>query len=350
MLAVRLAAAGRRLELADVPIPEPTGGEVLVRVAGCGVCRTDLHIVHGSQARVTPPLTLGHEISGWVSAVGPSTAGGPPLGEPVLVFGGWGCGSCVQCVAGEDQRCPDGASPGFQRDGGWAEYVLVPSARHLVPLGSLDPISSAPLADAGVTPFRAVRRAAPWLQPGARVLVIGFGALGQFAIQYLSRFPGLSVAVRDLDARKVELGRSFGAVTELNGAADVVFDFVGVDETLAEAARLVAPGGLISIVGEGGGVLPVSFEQPAVEVAVTTTAWGSLTDLREVVDLAPSLRWRVEPMPLRDAQAALERLESGDVMGRIVLVPRRHEGANDAVGSTGAVHSARRRKCRSGEH
>ena len=321
MLAVRLPAVGRPLELAEVPIPVPSGAEVLVRVAACGVCRTDLHVVRGSQPRVTPPLTLGHEIAGWVSAVGPLAADAPALDQPVQVFGGWGCGSSAQSLAGEEQRCAAGLSPGFQRDGGWAEYVLIPEARYLVPLGSLDPVTSAPLADAGVTPFRAVRRAEPWLHPGARVLVIGFGALGQFAIQYLSRLPGLTVAVRDLDPRKVDLARSFGAVPDLDGPADVVFDFVGVDETLAEAARLVAPGGLISVVGEGGGVLPFSFESPAVEASVTTTAWGSLTDLREVVSQAPSLRWTVEPMPLREAPAALDRLASGEVMGRIVLVP-----------------------------
>lgn len=320
MLAVRLAAAGRPLEIAEVPVPAATGAEVLVRVAGCGVCRTDLHILRGSQPRVTPPLTLGHEIAGWVSSIGPAAVAAPPLGSPVLVFGGWGCGSCAECGAGEEQRCPAGASPGFQRDGGWAEYVLVPDARHLVPLGDLDPVSSAPLADAGVTPFRAVRRAGPWLVPGARVLLIGFGALGQFGVQYLSRLPGLAVAVRDLDPRKVELAASLGTVPDLDGPPDVVFDFVGIDETLADAARLVAPGGLISVVGEGGGTLPFSFDSPAVEVSVTTTAWGSLADLREVVALAPSLRWNVETMPLREAAAALDRLEAGDGLGRIVLV------------------------------
>ena len=133
--------------------------------------------------------------------------------------------------------------------------------------------------------------------------------------------PRLTVTVRDLDQRKLELAGSFGAVAELDGAPDVVFDFVGTDATLAEAAGLVAPGGLISVVGEGGGILPFSFESPAVEVSVTTTAWGSRSDLREVVALAPSLRWEVETMPVRDAPEALERLERGDVLGRIVLVP-----------------------------
>ena len=325
MLAVRLPAIGAAPVLVDVPIPVPAGSEVRVRVAGCGVCRTDLHIVRGEQPRVSPPVTLGHEIAGWIDAYGPSlTAPTLELGTPVVVYGGGGCGSCAECVAGEEQRCALGRSPGFQADGGYAEYVLVPSARYLVPIGSLDPVRAAPLADAGVTPYRAVRRAQPWLAPGARVLIIGFGALGQFALQYLLRLAGLAVFVHDLDPAKLALARSLGAAAwvDASGASvDVVFDFVGTDATLAQAAAAVSPGGLVSIVGEGGGTLPVSFDSPAIEVTVTTTAWGSLEDLRAVVALAPELDWTVEPMPLRDAQLALERLAAGEVTGRIVLVP-----------------------------
>jgi propanol-preferring alcohol dehydrogenase len=319
VLAVRLPAIGQPLELSEVPVPEPRGAEVRIRIAGCGVCRSDLHIVDGSQPRVRLPVTLGHEIAGWVDAFGSGATRSLPIGEPVVVFGGWGCGSCRECVRGEAQRCERGESPGFQRDGGYAEYVIVPDAAYLVPLGSLDPIRSAVLADAGVTPFRAVSRATPWLDEGARVLLIGFGALGQFAIQYLP--DDATVAVRDLDPRKVELARSLGAAESLDGPAEVVFDFVGTSQTMAAAAEAVAPGGLISVVGEGGGVLPFSFDSPPVEAFVTTTAWGSLDDLQRVVALAPDLRWDVETMPLRDAPLALERLAAGEVMGRLVLVP-----------------------------
>jgi propanol-preferring alcohol dehydrogenase len=332
--------------LEEVPVPQPGGGEVLIRVAACGVCRTDLHIVEGAQTRVTPPVTLGHEIAGWVAAYGPAVSADLllPLETPVVVYGGWGCAACSQCRAGAEQRCPHGRSPGFQLDGGWAEYVLVPSARYLVPLpASLDPVHAAPLADAGVTPFRAVERARRWLPRGARVLVIGFGALGQFAVQYLRRLPDLEVVVHDTDQRKLALAGSPRAAVrhasadareaspraagpnlstgDASPAFDVVFDFVGTDATLADAASRVSPGGLISIVGEGGGALPVSFDSPAVEAAVTTTAWGSLDDLHAVVALAPELTWTTERTPLRDYAVALDRLARGDVQGRIVLVP-----------------------------
>ncbi len=342
MLAVRLPAIGAAPVLVNVPIPVPAGSEVRVRVAGCGVCRTDLHIVRGEQPRVSPPVTLGHEIAGWIDAYGPSVTAPPlELGTPVVVYGGWGCGSCAECAAGEEQRCALGRSPGFQADGGYAAYVLVPSTRYLVPIGSLDPVRAAPLADAGVTPYRAVRRAQPWLGPGARVLIIGFGALGQFALQYLRRLDGLVVTVHDLDPAKLALARSLGfaagvddsgasnttgggtsvSVDASEASVDVVFDFVGTDATLAQAAAAVSPGGLISIVGEGGGTLPVSFESPAIEVTVTTTAWGSLDDLRAVVALAPELDWTVDPMPLTQAHKALDDLAAGRVSGRIVLVP-----------------------------
>jgi propanol-preferring alcohol dehydrogenase len=341
MLAIRTHAAGEPLRVEELPLPEPSGGEVRIRVAGCGVCHTDLHIARTERLRTTRPLVLGHEIGGWVDAWGPE-ATRPRLrrgrlheGDPVLVFGGWGCGACRECSLGEEQRCERSESPGFQRDGGYAEYVLVPDARYLVPIPGLDPAESAPLADAGVTPFRAVTRAADWLTPGARVLLIGLGGLGQFALQYLRRLPDLTIAVRELDPDKLALASELGAdlgllaaddslvALGLGGTADVVFDFVGTDATLELAAHNVAPGGLVSLVGEAGGHVEFGFEQAHVEAYMTTTAWGSLADLREVVRLARRhrLHWTVERMPLRQAQAAHDRLAAGGVTGRLVLVP-----------------------------
>ncbi|HEY8178044.1 MAG TPA: alcohol dehydrogenase catalytic domain-containing protein [Candidatus Limnocylindria bacterium] len=340
MLAVRSHRAGEPLRIEQVPEPIPQGAEVRIRVAGCGVCHTDLHIARTDRLRVTRPVTLGHEIAGWLDAAGPQAAGPMrrarvSMGDPVLVYGGWGCGACRECARGEEQRCELSEAPGFQRDGGYAEQVLVPSARYLVPLRDLDPVEAAPLADAGVTPYRAVARAMPWLTPGARVLLIGFGGLGQFAIQYLRRLPDLTIAVRELDPDKLALAADLGAdlgllagdeslvTLGLGGHADVVFDFVGADETLDYAARNVEPGGLISLVGEAGGHFAFGFDQPPVETFATTTAWGSLADLREVVRLASRgrLRWSVERMPLRKARSAHDRLLAGTVKGRIVLTP-----------------------------
>jgi alcohol dehydrogenase, propanol-preferring len=336
MRAMRLDAPGRPLHLVEVATPEPSGTEVRIRVAGCGVCHTDLHIVDGRQPRVALPLTLGHEVAGRVDALGPE-ADGVAIGDPVLVYGGWGCGVCRECTSGAEQRCPNGRSPGFQADGGYAELMLVPHPHHLVPLGSLDPVAAGPLADAGVTPYRAVRRAEPWLKPGARALVIGAGGLGQFALQYLRLPPDAEVFVavaersRARIERAVELGADVtildadaaSARSALGGPADVVLDVVGSHETLALANDVVAPGGVVMLIGEGGGELPFGFERPAVEAWLTTTAWGSIDELREVVQLATDRRitWDVETHDLADAHSALERVRTGDAAGRIVLVP-----------------------------
>lgn len=344
MLAARLNAPGQELRIEEVPIVDPSGTEVRVRVAGCGVCHTDLHIADGTQARVELPLTLGHEVAGFIDAVGPGAAG--PMrrarlaaGDPVIVFGGWGCGTCRDCAAGAEQRCATSRAPGLQADGGYAEAMIVPHPRHLVALRSLDPVRAAPLADAGVTPYRAVRRAEPWLAAGARVLLIGCGALGQFALQYLRLLPvagaDLLVAVRELDPARLERASQLGAdiglldgdpamtLAAIGAPADVVIDLVGNDETLAHASAVVAPDGLVLLVGEAGGHLPFGFDRPPVESWLTTVAWGSIDDLRGVVRLAQRgrLRWEVEAVPLRQVASAHARLRAGEVTGRLVLVP-----------------------------
>ena len=339
MRAVRLHAIGEELRVEEVPVPEPVGTEVRVRVAGCGVCHTDLHIVDGTQTRVELPVTLGHEVAGWVDALGPSVVGPVAIGDAVVVHGGWGCGECRECRAGAEQRCERSVAPGFQADGGYADAILVPHPRHLVPLRNVDPVRAAPLADAGVTPYRAVRRAEPWLVPAARVLLIGCGGLGQFALQYLRLVPDggqeLIVAVSELSpqrlARAKELGADIGLLNggpeswaeALGGPANIVLDFVGTEETLADAAAVVAPDGLVVLIGEAGGTLAFGFDRIPIESWLTTVAWGSHDDLRQVVQLAESgrLQWDVETLPLAEAAAAHARLRAGDVGGRQVLVP-----------------------------
>jgi alcohol dehydrogenase, propanol-preferring len=340
MLAVRSYAASEPLRIEEVPLPKPKGTEIRIKVAGCGVCHSDVYIARTDRMKVKRPITLGHEVGGWIDAFTGGAAAELKKarlheGDRVVVFGGWGCGACAQCAAGEEQRCDKSTSPGFQRDGGYAEYMLVPHARHLVSIGDLDPDHAAPLADAGVTPWRAVQRASAWLQPGARVLLIGVGGLGQFALQYLRHLPDLTIAVRELSPEKLtlasELGADLGllmgdeALVELGlgGPADVVFDFVGNDPSLDYAVRNVAPGGLVSLVGEGGGRYEFSFKRMPVEASLTTTAWGSISDLRAVVSLAKRsrMKWHVERMPLAEAAAAHDRLAEGRVTGRIVLVP-----------------------------
>jgi propanol-preferring alcohol dehydrogenase len=325
MNAAVLRRVGAPLRLEDRPPPQPRGEEVLVRVRGAGVCHSDLHMIDGLIPGLPLPRVLGHEIAGEADRLG-----------PVLVYASWGDGTCRWCQRGEEQLCARVAEPGWARDGGYAEAVLVPSRRYLLPLGDLDPVRAAPLADAGVTAYRAVRRAQPWLAGGGTVVVLGAGGLGQFAIQFLRRAGDqrrvgeARVVAVDPDPAKQDQARRLGADDTASaggdlepGAAAAVLDLVGSDVTLAEAARLVRPTGVVMVVGEVGGRLPFGFGAVPHEAHLTTSVWGSRRDLAAVVELARAgnLRWEVEALPLDRVNEALERLRHGRVQGRLVLTP-----------------------------
>ena len=305
------------LDIEERVRPEPRGQEVLVRVRGAGVCQSDVHIMEGHHPNVSLPLILGHEISGEAEG----------LGE-VLVYASWGCKSCDFCSKGEEQLCSKATEAGWIRDGGYAEYVIVPSEKYLLPLGGLDPIRAAPLADAGVTPYRAIRRIIPWLQDDSKAVVVGVGGLGQFAIQYLRLLTSAYVIAVDLDDSKLRAALKLGASevlppNELTGPVDAVLDFVGQDSTLELATRVVKKGGIVMQVGEGRGTLAFGMFHVPHETHFTTSIWGSLRDLSSVLDYARQgkIRWSVETLPLDKANEALLRVKKGDVSGRIVLVP-----------------------------
>lgn len=317
MLAAVLRERRMPLQIQDRPIPDPGKDGVLVRVISAGVCRTDLHIMDGVYPELPMPLVLGHEIAGEVEELG-----------PVLVYASWGCGSCAYCTRGDEQLCRAAQEPGWMRDGGYAEWVAVPSRRYLLPLDGIDAVRAAPLADAGVTPFRAVHRIRPWLPPASRAVVIGAGGLGQFAVQFLKLLTPAQVIVIDKVCDKFEEANKLGADECYEPEAappgnDAVLDFVGTDESLALALRLVIRGGIVVQVGEGGGRVPFGFGSTDHEVTLTTSVWGSLDDLRSVLDLARrgNLRWSVEEFALEDANTALERLRVGQIRGRAVLRP-----------------------------
>jgi alcohol dehydrogenase, propanol-preferring len=316
MRAVVLTGFGEPLLVEERPEPVPRGEELVVRVSGVGVCGSDVHIAAGRE-KVRLPLVLGHEVAGTCAEMG-----------EVLVYAAWGCGRCRFCSAGDEQLCPQAADAGWERDGGFAEALLVPARRHLFPLERLDPVRAAPLADAGVTPYRAVRRIAPFLGRGAVAVVIGAGGLGQFAIQYLRILTEARVVAVELDdqkrARALELGADEALPPEgLEQRGRVILDFVGSDETLALAAGMVETGGAVVLVGEAGGRLRYDFRALPFEVTLATSVWGARDDLRAVLELARrgELRWDVETLPLVQANEALERVRQGTVTGRLVLVP-----------------------------
>jgi propanol-preferring alcohol dehydrogenase len=343
MKAVQLVAWERPAEVREVPRPAPGPGEVLLRVRAAGLCHSDLHLMHWPAGTLpyALPFTLGHEVVGTVEELGDGVTG-PEVGASVLVYGPWGCGLCPPCSRGEEHLCERrdlrrGTGCGLGRNGGLAEYVVLPSARLAVEIGDLDPVTAAPLADAGLTPYHAVKRALRDLRPGTAAVVIGVGGLGHVAVQLLRALSGCRVVAVDRreEALAMALDAGADAVLQATGltpeavrraaAAPVglVIDCVGVDATLELAAGAVAPGGQLAIIGVGGGTLPFRFGVVPFETPVVFSNWGTRAELAEVVDLARAglLQIEVEQVALEDVPAAYARLESGDVRGRIVAVP-----------------------------
>ena len=348
MHALRLLDWHSEPQLEEVPVPEPGPDEVLGQVGGAGACHSDLHLMHEFEAGALPwgpPFTLGHENAGWVHTVGSGVRGLEP-GQPVAVVGAWGCGTCRRCLDGLETYCerPDlapvpGGGGGLGLDGGMAEYLLVPSARHLVPLPEgLDPAEAAPLTDAGLTPYHAVRRSWGKLGPTATALVIGIGGLGHLCVQALRATTAARVVAVDPRGSARDLALECGAdlalapgddlvaeVRESTGGlgVDVVLDMVGSDETLAAGAACVRQLGDLTIVGLGGGTLPVSFFGLPYEASVQSTYWGNRRELVDVLDLGARglLRSHTTLYTLDDAAQAYRDLAHGTVSGRAVVVP-----------------------------
>src|SRR3984885_1216831 len=292
---VRAFNAPLEVEERDIPVARE-GQQSVLRVLAGGVCHSDLHVVehlYGSEL----PLVLGHEI----------VAADEQLGN-VLVYAPWGCGECRFCRTSEENVCPDAREAGLYQDGGYAEYVRVPARRYLYPIGDLDPVQAAPLGCGGLTPYRAVKHARPWLQPGSRALVLGAGGLGQFAIQFLRLMTDAVVDVGDPSEHKRERALELGAEAaaapeELEGPYRAVFDFVGSDNSLANAARLVDRQGVAIVVGLYGGRGPFGL--------------GAVIELAQ----RERLEYTIDTMPLEQAQRAHELIRSGQARGRIVLTP-----------------------------
>jgi len=328
-------------ELTEVDRPVPRGGEVLVRVTAAGLCHSDLHVIDAGL--FPPPFTLGHEVAGRVAAAGPEATGVAP-GDAVVVYGPWGCGACPRCLAGRDNYCDRRSSLGWAgvglgRDGGMAEFVLVPSGRYLTAIGDLDPAQAAPLTDAGLTPYHAVQRCRAALGVGSTVAVIGIGGLGHLAVQLLRALTPSQVIAVDVREEALALAAKCGAHVCLPAApdtdrharraaggpgADVVLDFAGTDATLELAARSLRADGELVIVGSGGGQLTVRKPGPLPAGArLSLPFWGTRDELSEVVTLARAgaLSVEVERFPIAAAAEAIARLRAGKLAGRAVLIP-----------------------------
>ncbi|MEU9336906.1 NAD(P)-dependent alcohol dehydrogenase [Streptomyces sp. NPDC048290] len=344
MKALQYRAIGAAPEVVTVPDPEPGPGQVLLKVTAAGVCHSDIAVMSwpADQFPYDLPLTLGHEGVGTVAAMGAGVTG-VQEGDAVAVYGPWGCGTCAKCAEGKENYCLRAADlgihpPGLGTPGAMAEYLLVDDARHLVPLDGLDPVAAVPLTDAGLTPYHAIKRSLPKLTPGATAVVIGTGGLGHVAIQLLRALTPARVIALDVSEDKLRLARQVGAhetvlsdaaaadaVRELTGGtgAQAVFDFVGAEPTVATAGAVAAVEADVTLVGIGGGALPVGFGRQAFEVSVSAPYWGSRGELIEVLALARSgaVSVHTETFSLDEAPEAYERLHHGRINGRAVIVP-----------------------------
>jgi propanol-preferring alcohol dehydrogenase len=343
MSAYRLVNWQQPPEIQEVPGPDIGPDEVLVKVAGVGLCHSDITFmeVPAGMLRYDLPFTLGHETAGWVHATGASVNDLAP-GTPVIAVAHNWCGRCEYCLRGDDHLCLayPGGGPGYGFDGGLAEFIAV-RRNSLVELGDLDPREVGPLSDAAATAYHAVRGLLPMLRPGMDVVVIGAGGLGGYGIQLLKVLTAVRVIAVDTDARRRQNALTLGAdvvlgsddqlpqrLSDVTGGrgAMVVLDFVGSDATIATALATVRPAGRVVIVGAGGGTARVGWGASPSDCQVHVSFANTAADVHEVIALAVAgkLSIQVETFPFAQVELAYDKLRRGDLLGRAVVVVSDH--------------------------
>ncbi len=341
MKAVQLHAYGETPVLRDVPDPQIKGPlDVIVRIGGAGVCRTDLHIIEGQweqKSGVTLPYTIGHENAGWVEAVGDAVSH-VAVGDPVILHPLVTCGLCRYCRAGDDVHCERSAFPGIDTDGGYAEF-LATNARAVVKLDpTLEPSDVAALADAGLTAYHAVAKAARVLRPGDKVVVIGAGGLGHIGVQVLLALSAAEVIVVDRSPEALALIGEMGAhhtvvadggqvqqVLDLTGGAgaEAVIDFVGEGGAIEDGVAMLRRAGSYFVIGYGGTLQIPTIDIISTEINFVGNLVGSYSDLVELMVLAAQgkVKLHTQKYALTEFAKALDDLDHGKVRGRAILIP-----------------------------
>jgi len=345
--AARLYAFKKPLVVEEAPDPELMSDEgVIVRVSGAGLCHTDLSYMDGALPDVRGrtakfPYIMGHESSGYVYKLGKGVTA-LNEGDSVLVYGAVGCGMCEFCKRGEENRCSNnpitiGLSPEYE--GGFAEYMYVPSYRYLLKVRG-DPTDLAPLTDAGLTAYRAVKKIRGHLNPGTFSIVFGVGGLGSYALQYMKLFGVSSIIAVDTNEDKLVMAKKWGAdyalrfddsalpgeIASITGkrGASAILDFVGINATANVAVRALSNDGIYVDIGLGGGSLTVPLMYLIhSESIITGNMWGTFNELREVYGLAESgaVKSMVDRRRLEGINDAIADLRGGKVMGRAVITP-----------------------------
>ncbi len=341
------ALGGGGLQVRDVDVPAPGHGEVLVKVAGAGLCHSDC-MISKMPAAYRPdgtPFTIGHETAGWIEAVGEGVRE-VGAGQPVVVHAEYGCGQCPTCTSGNERYCPvikPAGGAGLGIDGGLAEYIVAP-ARAVVALPEqLDPVDAGPLDDAGLTPYHAIRTSMPWLEAGTVATVIGIGGLGHLAIQILRAVSPTTIVAVEKDAGRrafaLELGadvaldpeddaaaqiKSLAAARGNHDGASLVLDLVGADPTLALGAAAAARQGKLVCVGAALGSIPFGLIHLPWECVAQSTYSGEAWELRQLLQLAAAGAVKVSAnhITLDEVPDAYERLDKGEHgSGRLIAVP-----------------------------
>jgi NAD+-dependent secondary alcohol dehydrogenase Adh1 len=339
--AVRLHEFHKPPAVDEVPEPAISGPlDVIVKIGGAGVCRTDLHIMEGQwdAAMNTPlPYILGHENAGWVHEIGPGVTN-VAVGDTVILHPLVTCGLCRACRAGDDMHCSNSAFPGLSRDGGMAEYLLT-SARSCIKLDqATQPKDVAALADAGITAYHAVRKAIPLLYPGTTCVVIGAGGLGHIGIQCLAALTATRIVVVDQNPDALKLAEQLGAnhtvvadggqvaaVQDLTGGAgaNVVLDFVAEQGAETDGWNMTGEAGSYFVIGYGGTLTIPTLDIITTERNIIGNIVGTYNDLAELMVLAQAgkVTLHTRTYPLDAAPDAIADLDAGRVRGRAILVP-----------------------------
>ncbi len=341
MKAVRLHHYQEQPKIEEIDEPKITGPhDVIVRIGGAGLCRTDLHIIEGQwieKSGVTLPYTLGHENAGWVQEIG-SAVSNVAVGDTVIVHPLITCGLCRACRSGNDMHCINSTFPGISVNGGMANFLKT-TARAVVKLDpKLAPKDIAALADAGLTAYHAVKKSIPLLYPGTKVVVIGAGGLGHIGIQCLKALTPAEIIVVDRSPAALELTRSWGAdytvvadgtqvnkVKELTDGkgAEAVVDFVGESGAQQEAVQMLQRAGSHFIIGYGGNLNVPTIDIISTEINFIGNLVGTYNDLVELMTLTEQGKVTLHTAiyPLDATLDAIHDLESGKLRGRGVLVP-----------------------------
>ena len=351
MKAARIVKVNEKLEIQQLETPKPRGPQVLVKVQSSGVCHSDIHLWEGyyegvggqllktTDRGVNYPLTPGHEVAGIVDSLG-EQAEGFNNNDKVLVYPWIGEGLCPACRIGEENLCDKPRSLGVYMDGGYAEYVLVPSYKYLVNIGDgMDTDASATLSCSALTAYGAVKNAS--LKPADNVVIVGAGGLGLMAIQLAKAVTGARIIAMDLDDKKLEFAKKEGADTTINSknedtvkavmeltdkkGADAVIDFVNASKTVETDMQLLRRRARVVLVGLFGGELKLSLvTMPTRAYRLIGSYTGTLSDMIELVSLAR--RGVIKPVvsnrfKLDQATDALTMLKEGKILGRGVINP-----------------------------